>query len=143
MLTVSQLLHSKPSGFHAVSADTPVIEAIRLMACESIGAVLVMDGERLIGILSERDYTRKIMLEGRSSRDTPVSAIMSADVITVTPSDTVAACMETVTSRRIRHLPVVENDKVIGIVSIGDLVAAVIAQQRTELEHLQRYITNG
>jgi len=143
MRTVSQLLESKPSGFHAISADAPVIEAVRVMAREGIGAVLVMDGERLTGILSERDYARKIVLEGRSSRDTPVSAIMSAEVVTVAPSDTVAACMETVTARRIRHLPVVADGKVIGLISIGDLVAAVIAEQRAELEHLQRYITSG
>jgi len=143
MRTVSQLLESKPPGFHAISADAPVIDAVRVMAREGIGAVLVMDGERLIGILSERDYARKIVLDGRSSRDTPVSAIMSAEVVTVAPSDTVAACMETVTTKRIRHLPVVADGKVIGLISIGDLVAAVIAEQRAELEHLQRYITSG
>jgi len=143
MRTVRQLLDHKPAAIHAVNADTPVIDAIRLMAREHIGAVLVMDGGHLLGILSERDYARKIVLEGRSSRETRVRTIMSADVITVTPEQNVADCMEIVSERRIRHLPVVEDGEVIGMVSIGDLVAAVIAEQRAELEHLQRYITTG
>jgi len=143
MRTVRQLLESKPAAIHAVSADTAVIDAIRLMARERIGAVLVMDGARLLGIVSERDYARKIVLEGRSSRETAVRSIMSADVITVSPSQNVADCMEIVTERRIRHLPVIEDGQVIGMVSIGDLVAALIAEQRAELEHLQRYITTG
>jgi len=143
MRTVRQLLDAKPAAIHAVSADTPVIDAIRLMARERIGAVLVMDGARLAGIISERDYARKIVLEGRSSRETEVGAIMSRDVITVSPQQNVADCMEIVTDKRIRHLPVVEDGQVIGMVSIGDLVAAVITEQRAELEHLQRYITAG
>jgi len=143
MRTVRQLLDNKPPAIHAVSADTPVIDAIRVMARERIGAVLVMEGARLFGIVSERDYARKIVLEGRSSRETSVNAIMSSDVITVSPEQNVADCMEIVSERRIRHLPVVENGAVIGMVSIGDLVAAVIAEQRAELEHLQRYIATG
>jgi len=143
MRTVRQLLDNKPAAIHAVSTDTPVIDAIRVMARERIGAVLVMDGVRLLGIVSERDYARKIVLEGRSSRETQVNAIMSADVVTVSPEQNVADCMEIVSERRIRHLPVVEDGTVIGMVSIGDLVAAVIAEQRAELEHLQRYITTG
>jgi len=141
MRTVRQ--DNKPAAIHAVAAETPVIEAIRLMAKERIGAVLVMEGAQLLGIVSERDYARKIVLEGRSSRETPVSAIMSADVVTVSPAHNVADCMEIVTERRIRHLPVVEDGAVIGLVSIGDLVAALIAEQRAELEQLQRYITSG
>jgi len=143
MRTVKQLLESKPPAIHAVSAQTPVIDAIRLMARECIGAVLVMEGPHLVGIVSERDYARKIVLEGRSSRDTEVRAIMSQEVITVSPTQNVADCMEIVSERRIRHLPVLEDGRVIGMVSIGDLVAAVIAEQRAELEHLQRYITTG
>jgi len=143
MRTVRQLLNDKPAAIYSVSADTPVIEAIRLMARERIGAVLVMEGARLLGIVSERDYARKVVLEGRSSRDTPARTIMTAEVVTVTPEQNVAACMEIVTTRRIRHLPVVEDGAVIGMVSIGDLVAAVIAEQRAQLEQLQRYITTG
>jgi len=143
MRTVRQLLDNKPAAIHTVRADTAVIEAIRLMAKERIGAVLVMEGARLLGIVSERDYARKIVLEGRSSRETQVRDIMSTDVITVSPTQNVADCMEIVTEKRIRHLPVVEDGAVIGLVSIGDLVAAVIAEQRAELEQLQRYITTG
>jgi len=143
MRTVKQLLEKKPAAIHAVSTQTPVLDAIRLMARERIGAVLVMDGAHLAGIMSERDYARKIVLEGRSSHDTEVQAIMSKNVITVSPTQNVADCMEIVSEHRIRHLPVIEAGQVIGMVSIGDLVAAVIAEQRAELEHLQRYITAG
>jgi len=143
MRTVRQLLENKPAAIHAVSAHTPVLDAIRLMARERIGAVLVMDGAHLVGIMSERDYARKIVLEGRTSHDTEVQAIMSKNVITVSPTQNVADCMEIVSEHRIRHLPVIEAGQVIGMVSIGDLVAAVIAEQRAELEHLQRYITAG
>jgi len=143
MRTVKQLLDDKPAAIHAINAQAPVIDAIRLMARECIGAVLVMDGTRLVGIISERDYARKIVLDGRSSRETEVQAIMSQDVVTVSPAQNVADCMEIMSERRIRHLPVIEDGQVIGMVSIGDLVAAVIAEQRAELEHLQRYITTG
>ena len=140
MRTVRQLLGTKRPDLFAVAPDVPVIDAIRLMAEKRIGAVLVMDGARLAGILSERDYARKIVLEGRSSKDTPVRAIMTADVVTVTPEDTVPACMQVVTQHRIRHLPVMESGEVAGMISIGDLVAAVIEDQQHELDQLQRYI---
>ncbi|RRN58724.1 CBS domain-containing protein [Pseudoxanthomonas sp. SGNA-20] len=140
MRTVRQLLAEKPAEVFAVTPDAPVIEAVRLMAEKSIGAVLVMRGDELAGILSERDYARKIVLQGRSSADTPVSAIMTGDVVTVRPDTPVPACMQLVTERRIRHLPVVEQGRVTGVISIGDLVKAVIADQQVELEQLQRYI---
>ncbi|HRO27775.1 MAG TPA: CBS domain-containing protein [Gammaproteobacteria bacterium] len=140
MRTVRQLLGTKTPEVFAVAPDAPVIEAIRLMALKGIGAVLVMDGPALAGILSERDYARKIVLEGRSSKDTPVSSIMTTDVITVDPDLAVPACMQIVTRNRIRHLPVVEGGSVVGIISIGDLVAAVIEDQQHELDQLQRYI---
>jgi CBS domain-containing protein len=147
MRTVRQLLESKTSGnrppeVFAVAPDAAVIEAIRLMAEKRIGAVLVMQGTRLAGILSERDYARKIVLEGRSSRDTPVRDIMTAEVIGVRPDDTTDTCMQLVTQHRIRHLPVREGDDVIGVVSIGDLVKAVIEDQQLELDQLQRYIAS-
>lgn len=141
MRTVRQLLGAKAPDVFAVSPDVPVIEAIRLMALKSIGAVLVMDGPRLAGILSERDYARKIVLEGRSSKDTPVSAIMTREVVTIGLDASVPTCMQEVTRHRIRHLPVVEDGAVVGMVSIGDLVAAVIEDQRLELDQLQRYIS--
>nr|MBO2468544.1 histidine kinase [Xanthomonadaceae bacterium] len=112
------------------------------MAEKSIGAVLVMRGEVLAGILSERDYARKVVLQGRSSADTPVEAIMTTPVVTVGPDTPVEACMQLMTERRIRHLPVVEHGAVVGVISIGDLVKAVIADQQMELEQLQRYIVS-
>jgi CBS domain-containing protein len=142
MRTVRQLLEAKQPDIFAVAPDAPVIDAIRLMAEKHIGAVLAMDGARLAGILSERDYARKIVLAGRSSKDTPVREIMTAEVITVGPDDNVQGCMQTVTRNRIRHLPVVEGGRVLGVISIGDLVAAVIEDQQLELDQLQRYIAS-
>ena len=142
MRTIRQLLAGKPAEIFAVAPDAPVVEAIRLMADKSIGAVLVLRGEVLAGILSERDYARKVVLQGRSSADTPASAIMTAQVVTVGPDTPVAACMQLMTERRIRHLPVVEGGDVVGVISIGDLVKAVIADQQLELEQLQRYIAS-
>lgn len=141
MRTVRQLLAEKPAEVFTVAPDAPVIEAIRLMAEKGVGAVLVMRGEELVGILSERDYARKIVLKGRSSADTAISAIMTADVITVVPDTSVPACMRMMTELRIRHLPVVENGRLVGLVSIGDLVKAVMADQQEQLEQLQRYIS--
>ena len=140
MRTVRQLLADKPAEVFAVAPEAPVVEAIRLMADKSIGAVLVLRGEALAGILSERDYARKVVLQGRSSADTPARAIMTAQVVTVGPDTPVTACMQLMTERRIRHLPVVEGGQVVGVISIGDLVRAVIADQQLELEQLQRYI---
>lgn len=147
MRTVRQLLEAKAPAagrpeIFAIAPDAAVIDAVRLMAEKGIGAVLVMDGARLAGILSERDYARKIVLEGRSSKDTPVREIMTSDVVTVRPDDTTDACMQLVTERRIRHLPVSEGDAVVGVVSIGDLVKAVIEDQQLELDQLQRYIAS-
>ena len=142
MRTVRQLLEAKSAEVHSIGPDAPVIDAIRLMAERRIGALLVMEGARLAGILSERDYARKVVLQGRSSKDTPVRDIMTAQVITVAPQDSTDRCMQLVTDSRIRHLPVLEGDQVVGVVSIGDLVKAVIADQRQELDHLQRYIAS-
>ena len=142
MRTVRQLLDTKSPEIHSISPDAPVIDAIRLMAERRIGALLVMEGPRLAGILSERDYARKIVLQGRSSKDTPVRDIMTADVVCISPQDTSDQCMQLVTDSRIRHLPVVENGQVVGVISIGDLVKATIEAQRQELDHLQRYIAS-
>ena len=138
-----QLLESKGPDVHAIGPDAAVIDAIRQMAEKGIGALVVLEPDgRLAGVVSERDYARKIVLAGRSSRDTPVRDIMSAEVVTVRLDDQAEACMQLVTDRRIRHLPVVEGGRVVGVVSIGDLVKAVIEEQQLELEHLQRYITS-
>jgi len=143
MTTVRQLLDGKSPEVHAVAPDAAVIEAIRLMAEKGIGAVLVMDGPRLAGILSERDYARKIVLRERSSRDTPVDGIMTRQLVTVGPGERVERCLQLVTDHRIRHLPVVEEGRVLGVISIGDLVKAVIDQQKQELDQLQQYIVAG
>ncbi|KQZ60256.1 MULTISPECIES: CBS domain-containing protein [unclassified Lysobacter] len=142
MRTVRQLLEAKASEVFAIGPDAPVIDAIRLMAEKRIGAVLVMEGPRLAGILSERDYARKIVLQGRSSADTPVRDIMTVEVLSVGLDDSAERCMQIVTDRRIRHLPVVQGGQVVGVVSIGDLVKAVIEDQQLELDQLQRYIAS-
>lgn len=145
MRTVRQLLGAKtldkggPEIF-AVTPEDSVFQAIRLMAEKGIGAVLVMQGPRLAGIVSERDYARKVVLHDKSSRNTPVRDIMTSKVITIGPDSSVERCMQIVTEHRIRHLPVVEGGGVVGVISIGDLVKAVIEDQQVELDQLQRYI---
>jgi CBS domain-containing protein len=140
MRTVRQLLGAKTAEVFAVTPENSVFDAIRLMAEKGIGAALVMQGARLTGIVSERDYARKVILHGKSSSDTPVRDIMTSQVITVGPDASAEQCMKIITEQRIRHLPVVEGDQVIGVISIGDLVKAVIEDQQAELDHLQRYI---
>jgi CBS domain-containing protein len=142
MRTVRQLLGSKTPEIFAVSPDASVLDAIKLMAEKGVGAVLAMQGAHLCGIVSERDYARKVVLQGRSSSNTPVRDIMTAKVVTVGPDDSVDHCMQVVTGHRIRHLPVAEGDTIIGVISIGDLVKAVIEDQKVELDQLQRYIAS-
>jgi CBS domain-containing protein len=142
MRTVRQLLEAKGPAIHAIRPEAPVLDAIRLMADAHVGAVLVMDGPCLVGIVSERDYARKVVLQGRSSADTPVRDIMTPRVLTTTSQDTSDHCMQLMTEHRIRHLPVMEGDDVVGVVSIGDLVKAVIEDQQAELDSLQRYIAS-
>ncbi|HEY1070453.1 CBS domain-containing protein [Thermomonas sp.] len=142
MRTVRQLLEAKSPEVIAIGPDAPVIDAIRLMAERQIGALLVMEGPRLAGILSERDYARKVVLQGRSSKDTPVRDIMTAGVVTVAPGDSIDHCMQLVTDRRIRHLPVLDGGAVVGVLSIGDLVKTVIELQRQDIDQLQRYIAS-
>jgi len=142
MHTLRQLLGSKTPEVYAVAPGDSVMDAIRLMAEKGVGAVLVMDGAHLAGIVSERDYARKIVLHGKSSADTSVRDIMTANVVTVSPHQTVAQCMQIVTDHRIRHLPVVDDEEVIGVISIGDLVKAVIEDQQVQLDQLQRYIAS-
>jgi len=140
MRLVKHLLEGKSNAIHSIGPEKPVLDAIRLMADKHVGALLVMRGDELIGIVSERDYARKVILKGRSSADTPVSEIMTAPVISVAPGDSAHRCMRLMTDMRIRHLPVVDSDRVVGMLSIGDLVKAVIDEQAAELEQLQRYI---
>jgi len=140
MLQVKHLLDEKGRNVHAISPGEPVLAAIRAMAQHGIGALLVVDGDALVGVISERDYARKIILNNRSSSDTPVRDVMTASVITVSPADSVDTCMRLCTDSRIRHLPVVDGGKLVGVVSIGDLVKAVISEQGAQIEQLQRYI---
>jgi CBS domain-containing protein len=140
MTTVRHLLEGKGKAVFAVGPEDPVLEAIRLMAEHHVGALLVMQGPELAGIVSERDYARKVILLGRSSSDTPVWQIMSTPVITVTPDATVDECMRTMTTHRIRHLPVLQAGLVVGVVSIGDLVKAMIEEQQRTIEYLESYI---
>ena len=141
MLLVRHLLESKPVGVVSLPPEAPVLDAIRRMADRGIGSVLVMRGNALMGIVSERDYARKVALQGRSSANTPVSVIMSSPVKTVVPDATVNECMQLMTEGRFRHLAVVEGDHVIGVVSIGDLVKALLDLQQKEIAELQHYIS--
>jgi CBS domain-containing protein len=140
MTIVRQLLERKNRALFSVAPDTPVLEAIRAMAQHQVGALLVMAGNSLAGIVSERDYARKVILLGRASVDTPVRDIMSSPVLTVQPETTVQACMQLMTDKHVRHLPVTDGGRVIGMVSIGDLVKAVIAEQQQQIEQLESYI---
>jgi CBS domain-containing protein len=140
--TVSSVLRRKERKVLSISPDASVYDAIALMAENSIGALLVVADSRLVGILSERDYARKVVLQSRSSKDTRVVDIMTSPVVTVSPNHTVEECMRLMTDRRIRHLPVVEGAAIVGIVSIGDLVRSMLTVQGEIIQHLQQYI-NG
>ena len=139
--TISAILRHKGSQVWSISAEATVFDAIREMAEKNIGALLVTEGDRLQGIISERDYTRKVALRGRSSRDTKVREIISSPLVHVSPNHTVQECMRLMTEHRVRHLPVLEGDKTVGLVSIGDLVNWIISAQSAALSQLQNYIT--
>jgi CBS domain-containing protein len=138
---ISEILSLKGTQVWTVSPDTMVFDAIQLMSDKNIGALLVTDHGRLVGIMSERDYTRKIALKGRSSKQTPVKEIISGKVVSVSPSHTVEDCMRLMTDHRVRHLPVLCDNNILGIVSIGDLVNWIISAQTTAIHQLQTYIT--
>ena len=140
METIRQVLDAKGGEVWSISPATTVYDALTLMAEKHVGALLVMDGDRLAGIVSERDYARKVVLLDRMSRDTPVSDIMTPEVLVMGPGDTVDHGLALMTERRIRHLPVVEDGNVVGVISIGDLVKAVISEQQFKIEQLERYI---
>ena len=141
MKLVKHLLDRKGRHVISVGPDTSVLDAIKLMADKMIGSLVVMQDDKLLGIMSERDYARKVIIKGRSSESTKVSEIMTADVITTTSAHTVNECMNQMTEKKIRHLPVVEDNQVIGMLSIGDLVEAIISDQQEEIEQLEHYIS--
>ena len=141
MKLVQHLLDIKGGDIVTIDEGASVFDAIKLMADCGIGSLLVMHGQDLRGIVTERDYARKVILKGRASETTPVSEIMSVELITATPEQTVNECMTLMTEKRIRHLPILAHDKVVGLISIGDLVQAIIADQKEAIEHLENYIS--
>lgn len=143
MKQAKHLLDSKGREVWSVRPDSTVLDAIKVMAEKRVGALLVMNGPELCGVFSERDYARKVVLKGISSSDTPVRDIMTADVVIAKPDNTVEECMSLMTEKRVRHLPVIENDEVAGVLSIGDLVKSIIEDQKFTIEQLENYITTG
>ncbi len=142
-MTIRNILQQKGSDAWHVQPQTTVYDAIKLMAEKNVGALLVMEDNRIAGIISERDYTRKVILKGKSSKETMVKEIMTAEVKTIQSSQSVFECMEIMTNLHIRHLPVMEENKLAGIISIGDVVKAVISDQQDTIEHLKTYISGG
>ena len=141
MKLVKHLLDRKGRQIISVKPEDTVLDAIRLMAEKNIGAVVVMQDDELRGIMSERDYARKVIVKGRASNETPVSDIMTSKVLTTSDSETVNNCMEMMTEKKIRHLPVVDDGRIVGMISIGDLVQAIIADQQEEIQQLESYIS--
>jgi len=141
--TVGEILDHKRPEVWSVAPDTTVYQAIQLMADKNVGALPVLDGSRLAGIMSERDYTRKVILRGRSSRETPVRDIMTRDLVTALPGDTIVECMRVMTEQKVRNLPVMDGSTMLGIVSIGDLVNWIISAQTVAIDQLERYITGA
>jgi CBS domain-containing protein len=141
MATVNQILKTKDTAIIYVSPDNMVIDALRIMADKNIGAIVVMENGKLKGIFSERDYARKIVLKAKASGNTPIRDIMTTYLYTVTPDTTIDECMEIMSERNIRHLPVVENDELMGLISIGDLVRFIIEEQKLTIKTLEGYIS--
>lgn len=141
MKLVQHLLDAKSGDLISITPDASVLDAIRLMADREVGSLLVMTGDELKGIVTERDYARKVIIKGRSSESTQVGEIMTEKVFTASPENTVNHCMNAMTDKKIRHLPVTSDGKVVGMISIGDLVQAIIEDQKEEIEHLEHYIS--
>lgn len=140
---ISAILNQKSSEVYSISPDASVFEAVEMMANKNIGALLIIEGDKLVGLVSERDYTRKVMLRGKKSRDTKVTEIMSEHLSVIPPNEPIDRCLRLMTEKRFRHLPVVDGEKVVGVISIGDLVKYVIDCQSAAIAHLEHYITGG
>ena len=140
MKTIREILKDKGSEIWSIAPGQTVFEAIQLMAIRRIGALLVIDDQELVGVVSERDYAREVILKGRSSKDTPISDIMSTQVITITPESRIEESLSLMTEHRVRHLPVLEHERIAGVVSIGDLVKEIIKDQQSTIEQLESYI---
>jgi CBS domain-containing protein len=140
MRSVKDILQEKGTQVYAISPDAKVYEALQLMAEKNVGALMVMEGDRAVGLISERDYARKIVLKGKFSKDVPVHEIMTADIVRIGPDRNVENCMELMTDKRVRHLPVFDNDRLIGIISIGDIVKAIIEHKEEIIKQLEGYI---
>ena len=141
MTKISQLLLNKGNQIWSIEPKTTIFEALEIMSEKEIGALLVMEEEKLVGIFSERDYARKVILKGKSSKNTPVGELMTKKVFYIDPQKTISDCMAMMTTKRIRHVPVIEDEKVIGIVTIGDVVNQIITEQEVTIHHLENYIT--
>ncbi len=141
MKLVQHLLDAKGGQLISIAPDASVLDAIKLMADKGIGSLVVLEGGKLAGIVTERDYARKVIIKGRASESTPVSDIMTAEVLTTSPESSVDDCMTMMTEKKCRHLPVVVDGNVVAMISIGDLVQAIIADQKEEIEHLEHYIS--
>jgi CBS domain-containing protein len=140
MITVRRLLESKKKGFRSVTADTTAYEALQIMALADVGALLVVNGNKLQGIFTERDYSRKVILKGKSSKETPVGELMTAKVYCVGPDDSLEQCMAIMNEKKIRHLPVVDGGNLIGIVSIRNVVNMILDERETTIKNLEQYI---
>ena len=142
MKTVKQLLSTKSGQIFSVTAETSVLDALSVMMEKNISALLILEGSQLSGIFTERDYARKIVLQGKTSADTPLSAVMTSNPITVSPNDSLDSCMEIMTDKHIRHLPVLDDHQIIGMVSIGDVVKFIIEDQKQTISQLEGYINS-
>jgi CBS domain-containing protein len=138
---VAEILKTKGHDVWTVSPDSTVYDALQMMADKNVGALMVLESDKLVGVFSERDYARKVILKGKASKDTPVSDIMSTEPVCVRPDQTIAACMDLMTNKRIRHLPVLDEGRLVGLISIGDVVKAIISEQEFAIQQLEHYIT--
>lgn len=143
MKTVMDVLRSKKAGIISIIPDATVYEAIELLAEKNVGALLIMEGDKLVGILSERDYARKVILMGRSSKETLINEVMTKQILVINPDTTIEECMALMSEKFIRHLPVIKDGRVIGVISIGDVVKAIISEQHFLINNLQQYIMQG